>query len=366
MWALLRAARAASAAEEHGPLGGWQLPPSVGGGRTGPTVPSVPRPPCAAAAEVVAVPAAVEHAVAWLRSTPKLCDGVDALGFRLVLLRQALALVSTHGLGFGGGGGDARRRLEGGQVRPRHASMLDAEEAALSEAAQRVVAERVAAADETRREAAAAAAEAAAEAEAEAEAAGKPKPKGKQMPPPPLIDHGAAVWRSAFELSELVYSIQVEAEEGARLETAQADQLLYKLGPEESEAAAAAAEAEAEAAAAAAAEDPTEVQGTSLERPQARRPRGSSLERSPRERDTSPVTPRCTLASGGGSSVTSVASAAQSGQRRTGSSSKALWSTASSKVSKQVSCSTYLLLLLTTTLLSTTYFTHYLLVEGGS
>ena len=111
MWALLRAARAASAAEEHGPLGGWQLPPSVGGGRTGPTVPSVPRPPCAAAAEVVAVPAAVEHAVAWLRSTPKLCDGVDALGFRLVLLRQALALVSTHGHGFGGGGGDAGRRL---------------------------------------------------------------------------------------------------------------------------------------------------------------------------------------------------------------------------------------------------------------
>eukprot|EP00964_Phaeocystis_antarctica_P146503 scaffold112796_cov27-Phaeocystis_antarctica.AAC.1 len=75
--------------------------------------------------------------------------------------------------------------------------MLDAEEAALSEAAQRVVAERVAAADEALREAEAA------EAEAEAEAAGKPKAKGRQMPPPPLVDHGAAVWRSAFELSEL-------------------------------------------------------------------------------------------------------------------------------------------------------------------
>ena len=325
MWVLLRAARAASAAEEHGALGGWQLPPSVSVGRTGPSVSLVPRPPCAAAAEVVAVPATMEHAVAWLRSTPKLCDGVDALGFRLVLLRQALALVSTHGLGFGGGGGDARRRLEGGQVRPRHASMLDAEEAALSEAAQRVVAERVAAADEALREAEAA------EAEAEAEAAGKPKAKGRQMPPPPLVDHGAAVWRSAFELSELVYSIQVEAEEGARLEAAQG-QLLYKLGPEESKAAAATA-----AEAAVAAEDPTEGQGPPLERPQARMPRGSSPERSPRERDTSPVTPRCTLASGGGSSVAAVASAAQSGQRRTGSSSKALWSTASSKVSKQVS-----------------------------
>ena len=68
---------------------------------------------------------------------------------------------------------------------------------------------------------------------------GKPKPKARGQTAPPPPDHGALVWRSAFEISELVYSLQVEAEEGARLGAAQAHQLLYKLGPMEADAAAA-------------------------------------------------------------------------------------------------------------------------------
>jgi len=291
VWALLRAARAASAAEG----GDNQL--------AGGTVLSVPRPPCAAADEVAGLPAALEHAVGWLRATPKLCEGVDALGVRLVLLRQALSLVATHGLGLGLGlglGGEAGRRLEGETIGgPRHVAMLDAGEGALREAARRVAAEREAAAEEARREAAAAAAAA----EEAAAAAGKPKPKARGQAAPPPPDHGALVWRSAFEISELVYSLQVEAEEGARLGAAQAHQLLYKLGP---------MEADAAAAAAAAAEASTDA--PPLEQQRARRSRRPSS-----ERDVSPVTPRA-IGSAGASSVAS----AQSGQRPAVSSAQAL------------------------------------------
>ena len=282
VWVLLRAARAASAAEG----GDNQL--------TRGTVLSVPRPPCAAAAEVAGLPAALEQTVGWLRATPKLCEGVDALGVRLVLLRQALSLVATHGLGLGLGlGGEAGRRLEGETVGgPRHVAMLDAGEGALREAARRVSAEREAAAEEARREAAAAAAAA----EEAAAAAGKPKPKARGQAAPPPPDHGALVWRSAFEISELVYSLQVEAEEGARLGAAQAHQLLYKLGPMEADAA--------------------EVStAPSLEQPQARRSRRPSP-----ERDISPATPRAI----GSAGVSSVASA-QSGQRPAVSSAQAHW-----------------------------------------
>ena len=290
VWALLRAARAASAAEG----GDNQL--------AGAPVLSVPRPPCAAADEVAGLPAALEHAVGWLRATPKLCEGVDALGVRLVLLRQALSLVATHGLGLGLGlGGEAGRRLEGETVGgPRHVAMLDAGEGALREAARRVAAEREAAAEEARREAAAAAAAA----EEAAAAAGKPKPKARGQAAPPPPDHGALVWRSAFEISELVHSLQVEAEEGARLGAAQAHQLLYKLGP---------MEADAAAAAAAAAEASTDA--SPLEQPRARRSRRPSS-----ERDISPVTPRA-IGSAGASSVAS----AQSGQRPAVSSAQAHW-----------------------------------------